>query len=209
MDLQFYGANCLSVTYKGARIVIDDNLANLGAKSVLKADDVALFTGFTGTHDNVKTRLMFDGPGEYEVSDISVIGLPARGHMDEANGLGATMFKLIAGEQSVLITGHIYPELSEKQLEAIGMIDVMLVPVGGNGYTVDPVGALKLIKEIEPKIVIPTHYNDKALNFPVPQQDLANALKELAMEPKETVSKLRLKPAELTDVTQLIILEKS
>lgn len=206
MDLQFYGANCLSITYKGARIVVDDNLAELGAKSVLKADDAALFTN---KHSDVKARLVFDGPGEYEVSDVSVIGIPARGHMDEEGAMSATMFKLIAGEQSVLITGHIYPDLSEKQMEAIGMIDAMLVPVGGNGYTVDPVGALKLIKEVEPRIVIPTHYNDKALKFPVPQQELSNALKEMSMEPKETVNKLRLKPAELTDVTQLIILEKA
>lgn len=206
MDLQFYGANCLSVSYKGTRIIIDDNLAELGGKSVLKADDVALYTGSAPTSSNA--RLTFNGPGEYEVSDISVIGVAARAHID-ADGENATIFKLIVGDQSVLFTGHIYPELSEAQLEAIGMVDVMVVPVGGNGYTVDPVGALKLIKEIEPKLVIPTHYADKALKFPVPQQDLANALKELGMEPKETVAKLKLKGGELSDLTQLIVLEKS
>jgi L-ascorbate metabolism protein UlaG (beta-lactamase superfamily) len=205
MDMQFYGANCVSLTYKGARIVLDDNLADLGAKAVVKPDDVALFTG---AHGSVNARLVFDGPGEYEVSDISVIGIPARAHIDEG-GQNATMFKLIAGDLSVLFTGHIYPELNEKQLEAIGVVDVMVVPVGGNGYTVDPVGALRLIKEIEPKVIIPTHYADKALKYQMPQQELSNALKELAMEPKETVTKLRLKPTELTAVTQLIILEKS
>jgi len=207
MDLQFYGANCVVVTYKGMRIVIDDNLAELGAKSILKADDVALYTGPHAAP--AQARLTFDSPGEYEVADVSIIGIAARAHMDEAGKYGATMFKLIAGELSVLITGHVYPDLSEKQMETIGMVDVMLVPVGGNGYTVDPVGALKLIKEIEPKLIIPTHYSDKALSFPMPQQDLANALKELGMEPKETLSKLRLKPTELSDITQLVILEKS
>ena len=207
MDLQFYGANCFVLTHKGSRVVIDDNLAELGAKTVVKPGDVALFSGAHG--GAAGARLLFDGPGEYEVADISVIGIPARGHIEEAGQLGATMFKLIVGELSVLFTGHIYPELSDKQLESIGMIDAMLVPVGGNGYTVDPVGALKLIKEIEPKLVIPSHYADKALNYAVPQQELSNALKELAMEPKETIAKLKLKPTELSDVTQLIILEKS
>jgi L-ascorbate metabolism protein UlaG (beta-lactamase superfamily) len=205
MDLQFYGANCVSVTYKGTRLVIDDNLAELGAKGVLKADDVALFTGTAP--ESVNARISFSSPGEYEVSDISIIGIPARAHLD-AEGTNATMFKLIAGEQSVLITGHIYPELDETQLESIGMIDAMIVPVGGNGYTVDPVGALKLIKEVEPKLVIPTHYNDKNLKFPMPQQDLSNALKELGMEPQETVAKLKLKPVEASDVAQLVILER-
>lgn len=207
MDLQFYGANCISLTHKGSRIIIDDNLADLGAKSVTKADDVALFTGAHASATQ-PARLTFDSPGEYEVSDISVIGIPARAHIDE-DGHNATMFKLVVGDHGVLVTGHIYPELSEDQLEAIGIVDVLVVPVGGSGYTVDPVGALKLIKAIEPKLVIPTHYADKALNFPVPQQELSNALKELAMEPKETVTKFKFKPTEVTDLTQLILLEKS
>lgn len=207
MDLQFYGANCVSLSYKGTRLVIDDNLSELGAKSIVKAEDVALYTAVHA--DPPAARLVFDSPGEYEVADISIIGIAARAHIDEENTHQATMFKLIIGETSLLVTGHIYPELSEAQLEAIGMVDVLVVPIGGNGYTVDPVGALKLIKAIEPKLVVPTHYADKALKLPVPQQELSAALKELGMEPKETVSKLRLKPGELTDVTQLIILEKS
>jgi L-ascorbate metabolism protein UlaG (beta-lactamase superfamily) len=205
VDFQFYGANCFVLTYKGTRVVIDDNLAELGAKSVLKADDVALFTG---PHQSTGGRLALDSPGEYEVSEVSITGIAARSHLDEA-GLKATMFKLSAGELSVLFTGHIYPELSDDQLEAIGLVDLMVVPVGGRGYTVDPAGALKLIKAIEPKIVVPSHYEDKSLKFPVPQTELSVALNELAMEPKEAIAKLKLKPADLTDVTQLVILEKA
>lgn len=207
MDLQFYGANCVGLTYKGVRVVIDDNLAELGGKSILKADDVALFT--TIHPEATSARLTFDSPGEYEVSDISVIGIDARAHMDEAGQKSATMFKLTVGDLDVLVTGHVYPDLTDAQLEIIGRVDVLVVPVGGNGYTVDPVGALKLTKAIEPKLIVPTHYADKVLKFPVPQQELTNALKELAMEPQETTTKLRLKPSELSDVTHLVILEKS
>jgi L-ascorbate metabolism protein UlaG (beta-lactamase superfamily) len=87
------------------------------------------------------------------------------------------------------------------------MVDVMFVPVGGNGYTLDSIGALKLIKKVEPKIVIPTQYHDDKLNFAVPAQALDQALQSLAMEPKETIQKLHLKPGELSDTTQLIVLE--
>jgi len=206
MELQFYGANCISLSHKGTRLVIDDNLAELGSKPVVKATDVALFTN---QHQPTAARLTFDGPGEYEVADISVVGIAARPHIEAADKLGATMFKLVAGETSVLVTGHIHPELSDAQLESIGHVDLLVVPVGGNGYTVDPAGALQLIKAIEPKLVVPTHYADKPLKYPVPQQDLAAALKELAMEPKETRSKLKRKPGDLSDLTQLIIVEKS
>ncbi len=207
MDIQFYGANCISITHKGTRLVVDDNLTELGAKSVLRPDDVALYT--CASDNEQPARLSFGSPGEYEVADISIIGIEARAHIDEVGTKRATMFKLISHESSVFITGHIYPELDDSQLETIGMVDVLMVPVGGNGYTVDPIGALKLIKAIEPKLVVPTHYADKALKYPVMQQDLASVLKEIGMEPKETVGKLKLKPSDLSEITQLVILEKS
>jgi L-ascorbate metabolism protein UlaG (beta-lactamase superfamily) len=206
MDIQFYGANCISLSNKSTRVVIDDNLTTLGAKSITKPDDVALFTN---ERSETPAKLVFDGAGEYEVSDISIIGISARAHMDEQGKMKATLFKLVVGDQTILITGHIYPDLSEAQLERIGIIDLLLVPVGGNGYTVDPIGAMQLIRAIEPKLVVPTHYADSSLSFPVPQQELSNALKELAMEPKETVTKLRLKPIEFSDATQLIVIEKT
>jgi len=208
MDIQFYGANCIALTTKQARVVIDDNLADLGGKPIAKTGDIALFTA---AHDKAVqgAKITIDQPGEYEVSGVSIYGIPARAHIDEASGRTATMYKLIVDDLRILVAGHVYPELSDKQLEQIGMIDVMFVPVGGNGYTLDGVGALKLIKKVEPKLVIPTHYDDGQLSFPVPQQPLQDALRSLAMEPKESVAKLRVKPSELSDVTQLVIVERS
>jgi L-ascorbate metabolism protein UlaG (beta-lactamase superfamily) len=155
MDIQFYGANCLTLATKNARVVLDDNLVELGAKSVAKAGDVALFTGVHPAPSQV-AKIVIDQPGEYEVSGVSIYGIAARAHMDEANKKTAVMYKLVVDDLRILITGHIYPELSDAQLEMIGTIDVMVVPVGGNGYTLDGVGALKMIKEVEPKLVIPT-----------------------------------------------------
>jgi len=208
MDVQFYGANCIVMAGKQVRVVVDDNLAELGAKTVAKDGDVALFTG-QRSNPTSAAKLVVDQPGEYEVSGVSIYGIAARSHMDTEEQKSATMYKLILDDTNILITGHIYPELSDAQLEAIGMVDVMFVPIGGNGYTLDGVGALKLIKKVEPKLVVPTHYDDSSLTFPVPQQPLDQALKSLGMEPKESLSKLKLKGTDFGDVTQLIILEKS
>ncbi|HVS58294.1 MAG TPA: MBL fold metallo-hydrolase [Candidatus Saccharimonadales bacterium] len=207
MDLQFYGANCVAVVYKGTRLVVDDNLTELGAKSVTKADDVALFTG---THGAVTARLVIDGPGEYETADISIIGIAARAHTDEEGKKSATMFKIMAGDSSVLLTGHIHPELGDDLLERIGVVDALVVPVGGHGYTLDPVGAQRVIKAIEPKLVVPTHYDEKGLTYPVPQLSLEDALKEIGLEKAaDAVSKLKIKTGELPEVTQLALLERS
>lgn len=209
MDIQFHGANCIVLSSKQTRVVIDDNLSTLGGNTVAKEGDITLFTSEDHSEPTKQPKIMIDQPGEYEISGVSVYGIGTRSHMDEDKQQSAVMYKIDIEDMNVLIAGHVYPELSDRQLEAIGMVDLLLIPVGGNGYTLDGVGALKLIKKIEPKMVIPTHYDDPKLNYPVPQQTLEQALKALAMEPKETVAKLRVKPADLTDALQLIVLEKS
>ncbi len=207
MEFQFYGANCIRLTTKKAKVVIDDNLADLGQKAVAKAGDVALYTGAHGPV-GAEAHLVIDQPGEYEVSEVSVKGIAARSHIDEEGKMTATMYRIDADDIRVGIVGHIFPELNDAQLEALGTIDVLIIPVGNSGYTMDAVGALNLIKEIEPKLVIPTHYDISGIKYPVAQVSLEEAIKGLAMEPKETVPRLKLKPADLAETTELIVLEK-
>jgi L-ascorbate metabolism protein UlaG (beta-lactamase superfamily) len=208
MELTYYGGNCVVVSGKEWRVVVDDTLASLGGKSVLRDGDIALYT-YTAPEGLPNTKLTIAQPGEYEGANVSITGIPARAHMDEAGTKAATIYKVVAGDLTFLFTGHIYPELSESQLERIGLVDIMVVPVGGNGYTLDGEGALKLIKDIEPKVVIPTHYDDGKLKYEMPQQTLEQALQSLGMEVKERVPKLKLKGLELTDTTQLIVVERS
>ena len=85
----------------------------------------------------------------------------------------------------------------------------MFVPVGNNGYTLDSIGALSLIKDIEPKLVIPTHYKSSSLKYPVDQSSLDQVLKDLPMEIKDRSNKLKIKQNDLSDITQLFILEES
>jgi L-ascorbate metabolism protein UlaG (beta-lactamase superfamily) len=152
-------------------------------------------------------KLVLDMPGEYEASNVSIFGLQARAHMDETGKKSAVMYKITWGETRVLFTGHVFPKLTDAELETIGIVDVMFVPVGGNGYTLDATGALQLIKQVEPKLVIPTHFADTNLKYEIPQTELSDALHTLGMEPKDTTAKFQFKPAEVTDTTQLVVLE--
>jgi len=208
MEIEYYGANCFRVTTKKSALVFDDNLKELGLHSVTKAGDISIYSGEHSEPD-VEVKLIIDQPGEYEVSDISIGGIAARSHMDEAGKISVTMFKILTDDIRLAVVGHIYPELSDEQLEAIGTVDVLLIPVGGNGYSLDPIGALKIIRKIEPKVIIPAHYADSKIKYPVPQISLDDAIKGLAMEPKERVAKLKLKAADLmSEGTQLVILER-
>ena len=207
MELTFYGANCVRLAAKKAQIVVDDNLAALGLKAVTKPADISLRTS-KQLPEHPDAVFKAELPGEYEVSGVVIRGIAARSHMDEEGQNNAVIYTIEADDTKVVILGHIFPELSEDQLEQIGLADVVIVPVGGMGYTLDGAGALKVIKQIEPKVVIPTHYSDKVIHYEVPQTELTEAIKNLGMEISETVAKYKIKPSELSDSTKLIVLER-
>lgn len=205
MDLKFFGANCIELVTKTARIVVDDTLEKFGGKPQAKPGDVLLFTEPNGS-GHKGASLTIDQPGEYEIQGVSIEAIAARpfsGGDLQTN----TIYKVSFDDISVLVAGNISPDLSDSQAEVIGMIDVMFVPVGG-GRILGAAEALKLIKKIEPKLVIPTFYASDRLKLSEPVQSLDNVLTELGLEPQETTDKLRLKPHSFADASsqQLIVL---
>lgn len=208
MEIEFHGANCIKIANKKTSVVIDDNLAALGGKQISGPKDIVINTVQVPAPEGV--HFAIDQPGEYEVADVSIQGIAARSHMDEAGKQSATMFRIIMDGVRIAVTGHIHPDLSDRQLEDLGTIDILFVPVGGNGYTLDGIGAQKVVKEIEPKVVVPVHYDDSKLNFEVPQTPLDDALKALAMEVSETVDSMKLKTLELAEgATRLVVLNRA
>ena len=208
MDIQFHGANCLTVDTKNAKVVIDDNLSSLGLKSVSDKATISLISQKNLKAEAGKDAFLIDGPGEYEMSQVSVHAIPARAHMEENGGHSATIFRVAAGGIMLLSIGHIYPELTDEQLEEIGMIDVLVIPVGGNGYTLDAAGAAKMVKKIEPKIVIPTHFKDGGIKYEVPQNELHQFVNELGSAPHEE-EWLKLKGSLLPEVMTVYQLKRT
>jgi L-ascorbate metabolism protein UlaG (beta-lactamase superfamily) len=206
MDIQYFGANCVRLSDKKVSVIIDDNLSELGLKGVTKADDVSVTT--LNTDKSKVARFSVNGPGEYEISEVSIIGIPARAHLDE-NGKRATMYKIQMQVFNIGVIGHIHPDLTDEQLEELGVVDVLIIPVGGNGYTLDANAAAHLIKKIEPKIVIPTHYADSAIKYEVPQAELALFIKEMGVTEYESVDSLKVKETELGEKTRVVVLNRT
>lgn len=210
MDIQYYGAHCIRINSKEATVVINDNVMSLGAKKpVIKKDNIAVYTNddVREKSDPKDAKAVIDMPGEYEIYTVSILGVPVQAHLDEG-GERATMYRLVINDIRVVVAAHMHPDIDETKLEALGTTDVLIVPVGGNGYTLDPVGAAKVIKKIDPRIIIPTHYAIKGVNHEASQQPLDEALKVLPFEPAETTDKIKFKPGALMPETQqLIVLE--
>jgi L-ascorbate metabolism protein UlaG (beta-lactamase superfamily) len=110
------------------------------------------------------------------------------------------VYRLDIEDYSVAVLGHAYAKLSEEVLETIGVVDILILPVGGYGYTLEPKEAVDVVRAIEPKAVIPTHYDEEGVTFEVPQAPLSEFLKELGATTQEPLPKLKLKAGMLPEV---------
>lgn len=209
MEIIYYGANCIKLQTKKVSVVVDDNLGSLGQKSITKDSDLLVFTSRQQESKVSQNVFYADRPGEYEAVNISIKGISAQAYLDDPGKKNAIIYRLVIDDYKIGVIGHVYPEISDEQLEALGMIDVLIIPIGGNGYTLDAVGALKIIRKIGPSVIIPTHYKDPKIKYEVPQDSLEEIRKTLSMEPAEELDTLNLKNREFAEGTRLVILKSS
>ena len=110
----------------------------------------------------VKAGFVIDGPGEYEVGGVSVVGIPTWHDDQEGKERGInTIFVIEIDGLRIAHAGDLGHKLTQEQLDEVGPIDVVLVPVGGV-YTIDPAAAGAVVRQVDPWVAIPMHY--KQLN---------------------------------------------
>lgn len=209
-EIEYKGANCVVLATKNSSIVTDPKLSVVGLKDLAIKNDVELATEARFAINAPEARLSIEGPGEYGVGDFDIHGIAAQRHLDaETDPKLSTIYRVEIGDLRVAILGNIYEKLNEEQLEEIGVVDILIIPVGGNGYTLDATGAATLTRSIDPKVVIPVHYADKALKYEVPQDPLETFVKELGA-PVEETAKYKVKQAgSLPQVLTVVELQRS
>ena len=194
-DIEYKGGNTVVITTKKATLVVDPKQSVVGLKDLSVKEGIQLATEERFVVPDSEYQLTLEGPGEYEVSDFSIRGMPAVRHIDADDSLPvSTIYRVEVGGVNIAILGNIAPKLSEDQLESIGVVDMVIIPVGGGGYTLDATSAASLVRKIDPKVVIPVHYADAALKYEVPQGDLETFTKELGA-PVEETAKYKIKSA--------------
>jgi L-ascorbate metabolism protein UlaG (beta-lactamase superfamily) len=195
MDIEYKGANCIVLTTKKIKVVIDPKISMHGLRDVSVKDAVELATEarfLTGTGESM---VSIEGPGEYEVADFSIKGIPAQRYLDGPDaGRQTTIYRIESQDVRIAVLGNIASELDESQLESIGVVDIVIIPIGGNGYTLSASNATKLLTNFDAKVVIPVHYYDSNINYEVPQDKLDEFTKDNKGECIST-DKFRIKSA--------------
>jgi len=209
MRIKWYGQSFFRVVFRergGTRIVIDPFTSDCGLRVPTIKSHLLLLTH--SSHDNDGAvrgdPFVINAPGEYEVRNAFVKGVPALGREEEQ----ITMFRIEGQGNSVVHLGDLnQEELTSEQVDALGSVDVLLVPVGGNG-TIDASEASKIINQIEPKAVIPMQYKIPDLEEDVAELD--KFLEVMVEESVEAQENFEIKPTNLSDDgAEIAVLEPS
>lgn len=210
-DIEYKGGNTVVITTKKTELIFDPKRSVFGLKDIPVNEAVEITTEGRFAMNDPKSKLHIDGPGEYEIGDVSIRGVRAYRHIDETVGEPlCTMYRVEIGDVRLAILGNIAPKLQDDQLEALGVVDIVIIPVGGNGYTLDSVSASTIVRQIDPRAVIPVHYDDSGIKYEVQQDDVQLFIKELAAPVEEPGTKLKVKStASVPQVLTTLKLERS
>lgn len=208
MEISWYGHSCFRLFEKGKASVItdpfDDSLGYPMPK-LLKSELVTASHNAPG-HNNigaVKGMLhSFTGPGEYEVGGVFVIGVAM--HNQKANPAKYNVAYLFDFDGlTVAHLGDLSHVPSQSEMEALGVVNILLVPIGGGG-ALNSSQAAEVIGLLEPGYVIPMHYQMDGTLLNLDPAD--KFLKEMGITTPKYEDVLKVSPSSLPESTQIVML---
>ncbi|MHB0878020.1 MAG: MBL fold metallo-hydrolase [Anaerolineae bacterium] len=209
MDITWYGGACFRLRDRSVTVVADPYGKSLGLKLPKLTADIVTVSHDHPNHNYVEgvkgDPFVINGPGEYEVKGLFVTGV-AMWHDDKAGAdRGRNTINLFDfADTTVCHLGDLGHVPTQAQVEGMGNVGVLLVPVGGH-RTIDASRAAEVISLIEPSIVVPMHYALPGLA--VDLDPLEAFLKEMGVKDPERRESLVVTNKQLPAETQVVILE--
>lgn len=219
MQIQYYGDYCLKLTLKpGGRatedVIIYTDLPEKGSglRAPLSEGQIVLLSFERRTDmENLGVKgspVVIDCPGEYSAHSVTILGLQA--YRDDAVGAtrGAnTVYLVEAEELRMVYLGALGHELSAGDVERLGDIDILFVPIAGTDTL--PIEKVDdLIRQLEPRVVIPIHYKINDMNTDLP--DAKKFCASIGNCPKEAISKYTVRKKDLDGKNmEIVMLERA
>jgi len=145
------------------------------------------------------------GPGEYEISGVLIIGIATFHDADGGRERGKnTIYLMEVDEISICHLGDLGHVLTAEQVEELDNVDVLLLPVGGVS-TINAPMAAEVVRQLEPKAVVPMHYKTQALSWEL--EPVEKFLKEIGAKQVNSQPKLSFTKSSLPESTQVFLLD--
>lgn len=212
MVITWLGQACFKIQSGDLTLVIDPFSKDIGLTPPRFRADVVLVTHDHYDHANAESLtgepFLIKGPGEYEVKNIYVRGI-ATFH-DQVQGKERGMNTVYIIEVEGMRLAHLgdfgEKAMRDETLDALGDVDVLLIPVGGK-YTIDAEEAAKVVKQIEPRFCLPMHYKIPGLKIAL--AGVEEFLKETGAAKAVLQDKLTLKKKDMADggKTEVVVLK--
>ncbi len=212
VEITWLGHSCFRLRDRAATVVTDPYGKDIGLNLVRVRADIVTVSHDADDHNYVKgvkgDFQVLSGPGEYEVSAVFVTGLELRGDRKakkEAAAPRNTVFLFEFDDLTVCHLGDLNLVPTQAQVEeALGEVDVLLIPVGG-GETLNASQAAEVVSLLEPHIVIPMHYHVPDCTLKL--DTVGKFLKEMGLDKVPIQESLKVGRSSLPDETQIVLLE--
>jgi len=204
MVITHHGGQCFKVTFGDLTLVFDPISKGGSLPPVRFGADIALVSrnhpdmnGVAEVTYGDKVPFAVTGPGEYEKEGVTIQGFLTKSQYGLEKGLSEAMNTVYAVKLEGMTLVHLGalsdPMLSQEAREAIDEIDVLFVPVGGDGV-LSAAEATKLETVLGPRIIVPMHWSgmgeDKALDSFIKEEGgEAEKVEKLTLKKKDALEK--------------------
>jgi len=213
MEITWYGHSCFRLTERSLATVVCDPFTHtaIGYSALkLKADIVTVSHDAPGHNnlDAVKGNAhSITGPGEFEIGGVFITGVQTDGGAKKTSGPRNTLYVFDYDGITVAHLGDLRQVPSQSEVEALGTVNVALVPVGG-GTSLNAAKAAEVVSLLEPNLVIPMHYATPAVKK-IELDALSKFLKEMGLGANsvEKQPSLKVTKSSLPDETHVVTLD--
>ncbi|HIE56903.1 MAG TPA: lactamase [Anaerolineales bacterium] len=210
MEINWYGLSCFRLTERGLATVVSDpyDAQVVGFKPLKLRGDIVTISHDAPGHNfasAVKPRQhIINGPGEYEIGSVFITAIQTNGGKRTEKSPRNILFVFDYNGVTVAHLGDLRKTPTQAQIEALGNVDVALVPVGGGGG-LNAAKAAEIVSLLEPGIVIPMHYQQPGCKLNL--EPLSKFIKEMGLGQVEALPSLKVTRAAIPTETRVVVLE--
>jgi len=210
MEITWYGLSCFRLTERGLATVVTDPYDHevVGFSALKVRGEIVTISHVAPGHSYagaVKSKQhVIDGPGEFEIGGVFITAVQTNGDKRVKGEPRNTLYVFDFDGVTVAHLGDLRRVPSQAQIEALGNVDVALVPVGGGGG-LNAAKAAEVVSLIEPGIVIPMHYSVPECKLKL--APLPKFLKEMGLGNIEPQPSLKITHSSVPEETRVIVLD--